>query len=104
MSRQLVFAFLAVVVACPAQAKEKEFIEMAALTATYRDVCNVPVSDEAILTAIGSAMIKYALPREKVVARATKRGKHIRDHVLKTRTQSTFCQAIKYYLDNGYPQ
>ncbi|ANL28594.1 hypothetical protein AMC90_CH02792 [Rhizobium phaseoli] len=50
-------------------------------------------------------MIEYALPRAEVMDRATKRGRHIRDHVLQNGIQHTsFCTAFEYYLKNGYPQ
>jgi hypothetical protein len=87
-----------------ADAKEREFIEQAALLGVYRDVCHQPVADDTILTAVGSAMITYALPRKTVIARATKRGEHVRNRVLRTKTQSTFCEAFMYYLKNGYPK
>lgn len=88
----------------PALAKEEFFIEQAALLGAYRDICHQPVSDDTILTAIGSAMIEGALNRATVIARATKRGAHIRNHILKGGTQGAFCQAIMYYLESGYPK
>lgn len=75
---------------------------MAALMGVFRDVCHAPVSMTPFSRqSVSSAMIKYALPRDQVLARVTKRGAHIRDHVVKTRTQRTFCEAFKYYLENG---
>ncbi|MER9277637.1 hypothetical protein [Mesorhizobium sp. M0522] len=88
----------------PATAKETEFIEQAALLGVYRDVCRQPVEDETIMISIGSAMVQQALPRETVIARATKRDRHIRDYVLRSGTQNTFCEAFMYYLKNGYPK
>ncbi|MCA0278462.1 MAG: hypothetical protein LCH86_20895 [Proteobacteria bacterium] len=87
-----------------AQSKEKLWIEQAALLPIYRDVCQQPVSDDTILTAIGSAMIEYALPRDIVMARATKRGRHILNDIRTLRTGHTFCAAFMHYLNNGYPR
>lgn len=106
ISAWLIIAIVAAMAmtASSAHAKETRFIEMAAVLGVYRDVCREEVSDDTILTAIGSAMIEEALSREAVINRSTKRAHHILKHVLAGHTEQTFCGAIKYYLDHGYPK
>ncbi len=90
----------------PAHAKQEAvWVEKVAIMAVGQGVCGIPLADgEAMQVAIGSAMISQAISKDDVIARAKKRAHFIAADLTKRRTQNTFCQAFRFYLDKGYPR
>jgi hypothetical protein len=96
---------VALVAAGPALAKQETFfIEKVAVLGVGQAVCGVGPEVQAMQIAIGSAMIKSAISKDAVIARAKKRGHAIIADIQKHRGQNTFCQAFPYYLENGFPR
>ncbi|MGO7083713.1 hypothetical protein ACCS82_22135 [Rhizobium johnstonii] len=85
--------------------KEVEWIEKVSIIAVGQGVCGMPLADGgAMQTAIGSAMITQAISKDAVIARARKRAHFISTDIERRKTRNTFCQAFRYYLENGYPR
>ncbi|MGO7169713.1 hypothetical protein [Rhizobium leguminosarum] len=84
---------------------EVEWIEKVSIIAVGQGVCGMPLADGgAMQIAIGSAMITQAISKDAVIARARKRAHFISTDIERRRTRNTFCQAFRYYLENGYPR
>lgn len=91
--------------AFPASAKQESFwIEKVAVLAVGQGICGVGPEEQAMQTAIGSAMITHAIKKDVVIARARKRSHRILADLDKSGTRGTFCQAFGYYLDKGFPR
>lgn len=99
------FAMWLAAIAFPASAKQAPvWIEKVAILAVGQGICGVPMNNDAMQVAIGSAMIELAISKKAVVERGRKRAHHIVNDIEKQKTKNTFCQAFGYYLDNGYPR
>ncbi|MGO7673875.1 hypothetical protein ACC817_28590 [Rhizobium ruizarguesonis] len=107
--RMVIPAFIGLMgalVSIPADAKQETFwIEKVAIIAVGQGVCGMPLADgDAMQTSIGSALITLAISKDAVIERARKRAHFIAADLQKHRSQSTFCQAFSYYVQNGYPR
>lgn len=99
------FSFALLLLAFPAKAKQESFwIEKVAVLAVGQTICGTGPEEQAMLTAIGSAMITHAIDKGTVMDRAQTRSHQILADLDKNRTRNTFCQAFKYYLDKGFPR
>ena len=105
MIRTITLAAAIALVASPALAKKETFwIEKVAIIAVGQGACGAAINDDTMQMTIGSAMIEHAMNKQAVVERARKRAHHIVADLQKQKSQNTFCQAIGYYLQNGYPR
>lgn len=91
--------------AFPVNAKQESFwIEKVAVLAVGQTICGIGPEEQAMLTAIGSAMITDAIDKGAVMDRAQKRSHQILADLGKNDTRNTFCQSFDYYLDKGFPR
>jgi hypothetical protein len=105
LMRSLWLAVVLSLTALPAHGKQEAFwIEKVAVLAVGQGICGIGSEDEAMQTAIGSAMITHAIKKDAVIARARKRSHRILADLDKDGTRATFCQAFGYYLDKGFPR
>lgn len=103
--RSAIVATCLAAVAFPASAKQEAvWVEKVAVLAVGQGICGVPMDNDAMQVAIGSAMIELAISKNAVVARGRKRAHHIVNDIEKQKTKNTFCQAFGYYLEHGYPR
>ncbi|MBY5520539.1 hypothetical protein [Rhizobium leguminosarum] len=103
--RLTILATCLLAIACPALAKQESvWVEKVAVLAVGQGTCGVPMNNDAMQIAIGPAMIQVAIRKDAVIERARKRAHQIVADLQKQKTQNTFCQEFKYYLDNGYPR